>query len=607
MNESITFLFQILETNSGKLFQIEKNIENTQTKHYALEDSKQVISSQYIIQYFKSLKESLHYDLFRQFQGMLLYQEKQYYLFDYYETSQFLDQMVIDKGKIKESFSYAELKLFLKNLLIALYELHSRQIPGRLFSCNNVLFVKPNDRLVLMDFGFGPDIKQDNFDILAPPEYLKQIIDKNENQKDFDLKFDSWLIGSILYHLIKFRSINHVEISINQYERYKYDKIEQYYKYLNSIEFIPCKTTRYKENLLSFVEALLTCNREKRLSFYQIYQHQYIQDLKLEKQQEYIEFYKNCEYIHNYQEGIIDSFDLPIVHSQYTSQRKTPLIIPAESQIIKNQKSASPRSLNPKIRILSQHKIDINKIPNFPDYLSIIMNTPQFQHQSYYTYWLQIQLDCLKCYLLKYTAEKINTVLPKYNHPYINVLVYIVKKMHLIILREMSNYLKQDCFFENIKDQNWKSFLEQYEKNLPTSDQMNSYLNELTNETIAIFEQYCSNFLQVDSPIHNTTKQSLISVTVQNHNLVLNSQEFYDDCYKFELEILFQVLNDEIIKNSQDKELAQLKQLTYFCQQICSSFKRDVFQKEFKDLGKQNRQVQPQDIINYLGINNQTI
>ncbi|CAD8174587.1 unnamed protein product [Paramecium pentaurelia] len=607
MNESIAFLFPILQTNSGKVFKIEKIVQNTLTQHYALEYSKQEISSQYIIQQFDSLQKSLHYDLFRQFQGMLLYQEKQFYLFDYYENSQFLDQKVMDKGKIKESFSYAEIKLFLKNLLIALYELHSRQIPGRLFSCNNVLFVKPNDRLVLMDFGFGPDIKQDNFDILAPPEYLKQIIDKNENQKDFDLKFDSWLIGTILYHLIKFRSINHVEIGNNQFELYKYDRIEQYYEYLNSIEFIPCKTIRYKENLLSFVEALLTCNREKRLSFYQIYQHQYIQDLKLEKQQEYIEFYKNREQIQNYQEGIIDSFYLPIVRSYLSSQRKTPQIIPAESLIIKNQKSASPRNQNPKIRILSQHKIDINKIQNFPDYLSIIMNTPYFSHQSFYTYWLQIQLDCLKCYLLKYTAEKINTVLPKYKHPYIQVLVYIVKKMHLIILREMSNYLKQDCFFKNNYDQNWKNFLEQYEKNLPTSDQMNSYLNELTHETIDIFEQHCSNFLQVDSPIHNTTKQSLISVTVQNHNLVLNSQEFYDDGYKVELEILLQVLNKEIIQNSQDKELAQLKQLIYFCLQICSFFQPDVFQEVFKDLGKQNMQVQPQDIINYLGINNQTI
>lgn len=42
-------------------------------------------------------------------------------MFDYYEDSQFLDKKIIEYGKNKISFTYAEIKLYLTNLLIALY------------------------------------------------------------------------------------------------------------------------------------------------------------------------------------------------------------------------------------------------------------------------------------------------------------------------------------------------------------------------------------------------------------------------------------------------------------------------------------------------------
>ncbi|CAD8205381.1 unnamed protein product [Paramecium octaurelia] len=601
MNYQLSILFEALDTNSGKVLVSEKKDQNTKTKYYAFQFLKPEILRQYLLQYDTALKQSKYNYLFRQYQEMHL-GNPHLHLFQYYEDGKFLDQYVIDNGKQKQSFNYQQLNSYLKQLLIALYELHSKQIPGRIFSIYNILVVQ--ERLVLMDFGFGPDIKQDNLDILAPPECLEEIINRNENQRDFDLKFDSWLLGAILYHLIKFRSINQVELQKDKYQRYKYNRIEKYYEYLKTLDYIPCQTGRYNQKLLSFVESLLTCNKDKRLSFLQIYQHEYIANLQLENIKEYLDFYSKCQSIKDFEIGVMTTEGFPAVTSGLSSSNpKIRIIDSVESYVVIKQNSPSPRT-NSKPQVYIQPTSNVLDAQGYPNFLNIIMNTPQFQIPNFNIYWLKIQLDCFKCHMLKQTAEKIMNVLPKYKHPYQQVLVYLIQKMNLIVLREMDNDLKSNSYFQNQYDKQWEAFLNTYGKDLPRSDSISSYQKSLQHE-IATLYYNCEVYFEDDScNLSPSTKKSIEDDKIQNFKMLNNSQEFFQDNYKDELEAFLQFINSKITSNNNLEELNQLKQLIYHCLQITTSIKLDKFQETFAALAKQNQKVQPKDLAQYLGINN---
>ncbi|CAK77890.1 unnamed protein product (macronuclear) [Paramecium tetraurelia] len=484
--------------------------------------------------------------------------QKQFFLFEYIEESQFLDQKIKDYSKIQRSFQYPEIQSYLKNLLLALYQLHKNQMPGRVFSTFNIV-VQPNNKIVLMDFGFEPQIEQNYLDILAPPEYLKKIIDKeNANQTDykFDLKFDSWLLGAFLYHLIKFQSINQVKVN-NIDIRFKYDKKEEFYEYLKNIEYIPCQTTRYKNTLLSLVQGLLTCDPKKRLSFLQIYQHPFIQDLQLQGQQEYIQFYSQCQYIRDLQNEVIDTREL---------NRDPPPIMEVPTRQ--------------------------------PNYLHVILNKPQFSDQSFYNYWFKIQLDCLRCYLLVQTADKI-TILSNYNYPFIKVLVYIIKKMHLLILREMNNYLKSELY-QNQPNRNWQIFLNQHQRDLISTEQINLYLKVLEQELKIIFEQHCQIHLQQGSLLPLEIQQSL------NDNRDQDPYYYFLNGYADAISMLLIYVDQLITQNQLFKleELQSFKKLIYFCVDINISFQSQTFKEQFQKLTYNNQEVQPKDIITFLGITN---
>ncbi|CAD8153457.1 unnamed protein product [Paramecium pentaurelia] len=607
MNYSITILYQVLTTSSGKVFLIEEKSYNTSIKYYAFQfQQKETIEKQFLEQ-TKTLAKSKYQHLFRKYQKMLLnsqYTKQELYLFDYYEESQFLDLKVLDYGKNKKSFEYSEIKQYLKQLLLALYELHKSDMPGRIFSVYNILVIQPTEKLVLMDFGFGPDIQQDQLDILAPPEYLEEIINQKQKKNYFDLKFDSWLVGAFLYHLIKFKSINQIEVSKNNYERLKYDKKEKFYEYLSKIQFIPCQTQRYKESLLSFVQALLTCDPNKRLSFYEIYQHKYIQELNIEGVQQCIEFYKKCEQIKDplndvfftsdFKNDVFDTNDFGRVSSNLHPPEAKSLEFPKNLEMIYTEEA------KPKQQIQIIPKI-INQISslNCLDYLNIIMNKPQFSNQKFQDYWLQIQLDCLRCYILANTADRIQTIFQKYKHPFEKLFVYIIKKMHLLILREFNNYLKSD-FFKNKSDQNWSTFKEQHQKDLFKSNELNQYLEKLTSELINNFQQIK---LDQDPTLPEIIKKSLKDDKDQNYNMILNSLEFYLNGYSEALQTLLQFINSQTIQNQeQSDELNQFKKLVYFCVDINISFQPQHFQEQFKGLASQNQKVQPKDIINFLEI-----
>ncbi|CAD8058215.1 unnamed protein product [Paramecium primaurelia] len=607
MNYSITILYQALTTSSGKVFLIEEKSYNTSIKYYAFQFQQKEIIEKSLIQQTKILQKSKYQHLFRKYQKMLLKNqqiEQELYLFDYHEGSQFLDQKVLDYGKNKKSFEYPEINQYIKQLLLALYELHKNQIPGRVFSVYNILVIQPNDRLVLMDFGFEPDIQQDQLDILAPPEYLEEIINQKQKNNQFDLKFDSWLVGAFLYHLIKFKSINQIEVSKNTYERFKYDKKEKFYEYLSKIQFIPCQTQRYKESLLSFVQSLLTCDPNKRLSFYEIYQHKYIQELNIEGVYQCIEFYKKFEQIKDLLNDVIitkdfknDVFDTndfgPVSSNLHPSEAKS-LEFPKNLEMIYTEEAKPKQQIQiiPKI-------IDQISNTNCPDYLNIIMNKPQFSNPRFQDYWLQIQLDCLRCYILANTVDRIQTVFKKYKHPFDKLFAYIIKKMHYLILREFNNYLKSD-FFQNKSDQNWSTFKEQHKKDLFKSDLINSYLEKLVTELIKDFQQIK---LDQDPPLPEIIKKSLKDDKDQNYNMIYNSLEFYLNGYSEALQTLFQFINSQTIQNQeQSDELNQFKKLVYFCVDINISFQPQHFQEQFKGLASQNQKVQPRDIINFLEI-----
>ncbi|CAK77894.1 unnamed protein product (macronuclear) [Paramecium tetraurelia] len=515
--------------------------------------------------------------------------QKQFFLFEYIEESQFLDQKIKDYSKIQRSFQYPEIQSYLKNLLLALYQLHKNQMPGRVFSTFNIV-VQPNYKIVLMDFGFEPQIEQNYLDILAPPEYLKKIIDKeNANQTDykFDLKFDSWLLGAFLYHLIKFQSINQVKVNNNDV-RFKYDKKEEFYEYLKNIQYIPCQTSRYKNTLLSLVQGLLTCDPKERLSFLQIYQHPFIQDLQLQGQQEYIQFYSQCQYIRELKQDAFNtgSFISPVCQ------------FPKKLEMIDSVSIFSPKEEQPqkkKIQIISATSI-YKPQTNLPDYLVVVMNTSQFSDPSHYHYWFQIQLDCLRCQLLASAADRI-AIFFKSANSFELVYAYIIKKMHLLILRDMNNYLKSELY-QNQPNRNWQIFLNQHQKDLISTEQINLYLIELKQELLTILQRHCETLRKENSSLPELIKLPL--------NDVQDSNDYFLNGYQDAIQMLYQHINQLITQNQLFKleELQSFKKLIYFCVDINISFQSQTFKEQFQQLTYNNQEVQPKDIITFLGITN---
>lgn len=67
-------------------------------------------------------------------------------------------------------------------MLEALYNLHKLNILGRVFSVENILEYEGN--ITLMDFGFAPEIKKNELNMLAPPDVIFSIAN---NSKYFGL------------------------------------------------------------------------------------------------------------------------------------------------------------------------------------------------------------------------------------------------------------------------------------------------------------------------------------------------------------------------------------------------------------------------------------
>ncbi|CAD8125375.1 unnamed protein product [Paramecium sonneborni] len=538
MNHNISIICPLFETSSGKVYLAEEMVQNNSIlKYFAFEFRKDYVEKGYFFDEVQIIKNTKKPRQFRNYQKMY---KNQLFLFNYIE-GEFFDKIILVNVKLQKSFENTEIKIYLKQLLEALYELHSNKIPGRLFSVQNILQTQTSKRMILMDFGFGSRINQDQLDILAPPEYLESLIEKNnnllynsyENDKVFDLKFDSWLVGAFLYNLIKLRPINHIKSQQNTFERYKYDEKEQYLQHLKKMKFIPCQTSRYNQNLCSFVQDLLTYNKEKRLSFFQIYQHEYIQNLQIEEQNKYLKFYKNLSTI-----------------------------------------------LDQKFK---------------PDYQSVIMKQLKFENKKFDTFWLQKQLDYFKCFILEETEEKIINLLPRYIHPYEYIFAYFVKKMHLLILRETNHYSQSDQY-QNKLDQDCQIFLQQFSKDLLKSIEIFEYIDKLTKQLIEMFRQHCYIHLNKNSKLSQNIKKSILDDYNQNHSMLLNSQEFFENGYFEALEILFQYINQLKVQDEISEELQQFQKQIYICI-IITSLDVENFQQIFREVLPENQQIKPSDIL----------
>ncbi|CAD8069927.1 unnamed protein product [Paramecium sonneborni] len=596
MNHKITIICPLFETGSGKVYLAEEVIQNSQIiKYFAFEFRQDYVEKGYFLEGVKILKNLKKSSLFRNYQYMYKSLPQEIFLFDYIE-GEFLEKKIMENNKQLKSFDNSEIQTYLKQLLEALYELHSNKIPGRLFSVQNILYSQASKRLILMDFGFGCEINQEKLDILAPPEYLESLIEKKQNDQEFDLKFDSWLVGAFLYNLIKLKPINIIEIQKNTLEKLKYDRKEQYLQYLKQKKTISCYTSRYNINLCYFVESLLTYNKEQRLSFYEIYQHQYIQSLQIEEEKKYLNFYKNISMISDYFQVVsTDQLKGPNenteIHIQQGNQQKQ------KSQFTSSVDSQQKQKQKPRIIEISPIKNQkINK--KFPDYQSVIMKQPVFQNKKFDNFFLQIQLDYLRCCILAETAEKIITLLPRYKYPFEYVLAYFVKKMHLMILRETDHYLKSD-FYKNNYDLDWQAFLKDYSKDLLICPEISYYCDKLMKEIIEMFRDHCYIHLQGNSELSETLKKSLSNSLAQNHNIIFTSEEFLDKGYSEALEILFECVNQIRAQNDKSEELQLFQKQIYICITI-TSINLENFQQTFREMLPENQQIKPRDIILHL-------
>ncbi|CAD8074463.1 unnamed protein product [Paramecium sonneborni] len=584
MNQQIAILYQLQETGSGKLYLAEEKVQNNVSIKYYAFDLQQLQNKGYLIEEDKFVKKSKKRSYFRNYLKMHL--NPPLFLFEHYLDGDFLDQKIIENFRNKKSFEKTEIQSYLKQLLEALFQLHQTSIPGRLFSVQNILLIKSTQKIVLMDFGFGPNIKQDNLDILAPPEFLEKLIQKNsDNLLEFDLKFDSWLVGAFLYNLIKLRSINYFEGKLNYQDRCKYDQLEQYYEYLKKIEFIECKTQRYNPILCEFVQSLLTCNKDKRLSFFDIYQHPYVRSLQIDGIKEYEDFYSK-------QKDIIDYFKIAIESDK--------LNMPLDSYNNSNQSSASNSSQNS--RQTQQQRVKITEIIQSLDYCSVIMKQPFFSNKRFDSFWLKIQLDYLKCYILADTEQKILSLFPKYKLPFDQVIAYYIKKMHYLVLKEINFYLNSDTY-QNKSDQDWESFLLQYQKELLKQEEVIQYLENLKKDLISIFNLHCN--LRDQSKIPEKLRTFIHDDQSRNLNINISSIEFYVQGYSEAVDLLRQNIYQLIISDEKNQELFKFMNQISLCVSITTSFNQETFQEQFQGLYKENETVKPKDLVNYIKFGDQ--
>ncbi|CAD8158983.1 unnamed protein product [Paramecium pentaurelia] len=646
------------QSHSGEFFLMEESNDSL-VFYFALQ-----LSNQYKKDYLQIEREKR--DLIqksrslRHFLKMIEIKNK-YYLFRYIDGNTVQEKIDINRTK-QETIDQKIIEAYLIQLLEALFQLHQLNILGRIFSVENI--INNNGTLVLMDFGYGPDLLQNNMNILAPPEIITKLVNENHQfpYLNYDaLKFDSWLLGAFLFNLVKLRPINSIEKknSSKKMEIFKYSNLINYQSYIEEQSkintHIIASTSRYNESLINLIHGLLTYNCQKRLSFLEIYQSDYITKLNLPNQQQYIEFYKNfnqAEIIENLmiRDGISSSFLLNtyLLNDINKNQGKQEQI----DNDFKNQQIDLTKSSPQKLDVTQVTPQDQNQ--NFSEAKSIQLPyiASFIEDSKYYDIWIQINLEQFRYFILNDTANQIKSEYPQENYQLSLIVQYALKKQSYLVIQELYLKLKSVNYPWKIKQvNNWSSFqmenkfhflkhslieainklvesLAQIQKEISlnleaiqkflSEQNKNKDLNQIVNKIIGekiYFEQdqskdslylfYAENYqnTQENSENNNDDCENQQLINSENKNQLINDkqQEEWFTEFKMLINDIFQFFKNKINDRSSQLEYSKIILKILYCRLINKIFSFENMKYIFKNIKRYEQQIiTPDDIYWYI-------
>ncbi|CAD8166519.1 unnamed protein product [Paramecium octaurelia] len=467
--------FKLFGTNAGILYEAEEENEKQKINYFAYD-----LSPDFQERCFKEEAKIENCKSIRQHVKQIFYQNKPRILFQY-QDGLTLDSIIQEYRAKKQSIAFSQIRLYLIQILDTLFHLHRHYILGRVFSTKNILDCQ--GQLLFLDFGFGPKMMEQNVDLIAPPEIIENLtFEKEQSQNYYNMKVDSWLLGAVLYHLVKLTPINTIEIENGRVKCMQFKDAPAYSTYLNNRisqnnKYIEALTERYDKDFCYFIQGLLTYNPQNRLSFLQIYKHSFIQNLKIPNYQTYLQFYEN----YNEQQLIKQ---IMFYEDHGSRILKTGLLANGQNiqqQIVQPEDDQIPNlSLNSNMAIQSNQDIEYTLTSQrlSESVQSELKDNIErlFVHQiqglnesSFYYVWVRIRMELFRFTFLELVAQELLEELPKKEFKLEHVCAYSLRKMGYLILIELQKKINEDVFpwKSHLHDnQKWKEFQKELQKTI---------------------------------------------------------------------------------------------------------------------------------------------
>ncbi|CAD8180351.1 unnamed protein product [Paramecium octaurelia] len=383
-------------------------------------------------------------------------------------------------SELKQLQEQVILKIF-QDLLIALYYIHYKNLLGRCFNVNNILFVE-NQHAVMMEYGFYPDL-----------EY--QVPEMIYNQT-YNEKVDIFLLGRVIYYLMVG----------NELPRFEMSNLSQVSSDIN----LSIAQTNYSEGLKKLVIQMLSIDVNKRIDyllllskfknnqFYSFQEQFYKQNtLKnitskvIEKREKYT--HSKCEESQPFDIGqtkIIRKIfeEQQIISSQPLVQEKNNLVDDTEPPNSNISSLYPPEFENPvDSTSLNQNQI-ISKVSQTQTYVKTQYNTEDNQLKGSllenelllsvlpflnsdrpkdYLIWNQIYFYLYRFSLMSKLIDELQSHFQKTSNSLISIAIYGMKKAQLILKKEYQFALESFLNLYYIPEQEWQKFTqcsEEYKK-----------------------------------------------------------------------------------------------------------------------------------------------
>ncbi|CAD8068092.1 unnamed protein product [Paramecium primaurelia] len=537
---------------------------------------------------------------------------KKYYLFEFVQGQSI--QQIINKYRVKsESIPIEKINNYLKYLLEALYQLHKMKILGRVFSIENIIELQDNS-ITLMDFGFASELKQNQFNILAPPEIVSSMVETNGQRLNYSIEIDSWLLGAFLFNLVKLYPINSY-LKGNKLNAYTYSNLEEYNLFLQQQikenKYIKVEPSKYPKKLNKLIESLLTYDPKERLSFLDIYQSEYIKDLELEICDEQIQFYKNLNLTEIHQKIMLRD---GITSNEFiqTSVLKQPLNPQSE---IKNLQDIQSYEADHDFKI--PQKIYLESV--VPDVYQSEQVTQQSSHLLKLPYFMENQLEKFqrlfqilnleqfRFVILNNTADEVVSLLSNKKFGLEYVIEYFLKKMAYLIMIEILGKLNSQKSQFTTSQEEWDNF-QKLEKKTDLIKNINSQIQENINRLKNLNEQCYKDLAQnqlFNENIRNSVKQDkhfLQGNKAPETNIFgCTSNEFLKSGYRNITQYLYNYLVSKCQFDEMRTKQFSLILKTVLCHLINRIFDYDYINTQFKNIkSEKNNDITPETIYKFI-------